>query len=865
MNEICKNIREELTLEGRAPEDATIREHLASCEECSRFLERVSAMEREIRALPERNVSDDVVARLLARPELARSKKTSWRTWAIAVAAAASVAFLAFLLPAYREEQTSSRRADLASQPSKEVRRYDPGSGARQQDMPRDSAANHEPLDTFGGAMPSPPPEGIPGGIPSEPAMDDKRLVAQQEGFASGGKLERKDSVDSLEKKQDVEKAMPRLSRVPARELNEAQAQRDPGDYRELDGGRASGLALFADEVHPEKRVDRAPVVPDIARQAHVEGTVLLEVVVDKEGNVVQASVVRSIPVLDQAALDAVRQWKYVPTESDELRRFHVSVPFRLSEFNKPDDSKSPKRPDEESAFSLLKERRRVDDVPFRQATGYWANTYIAGDPWLRQLEARLRRFPVESYGAPAMALHRIARPAPLLLDPSSKAALAVFVHADRAGITEKSRLLVQVGIQAREQHGRRRPPMNVAVVLHTAAAPAAAEASSIRAFLDSLETSREPGDRFRLIVAGPLGGEVLTPETFRHGPLTVALQDLFTRGASSGTALGPKDAMALALQRVLEGDDPNAPLGTSLVILATTERLGAQVEPLRRMASHAAVGGVTVSAVAIGDGAQIAETERIALAGHGRVYGVASATDAPRVVDGELSAAGRTVARAVRLRIQLAEGVRLVDVLGSERLDARETERVRAEEKSIDVRLARNLGIEADRGDDEDGIQIVLPSFYAGDAHSILLDVVADRPGPIAEVTARYKDLVQLENTVARASLALARKEAAPGTLETGVFKNYLGYRVSESLRDAAELLSRGRTEEAREALEKARGLLLGIELSVPELSSDRDVARDVALLDGYLSSLSRVDPNYLRDSLFYASALKRLWIATS
>jgi protein TonB len=64
----------------------------------------------------------------------------------------------------------------------------------------------------------------------------------------------------------------------------------------------------------PRKIVDFRPVYPDLARKARVEGTVILESVLDTSGNVTQLRVIRSVPLLDQAALDAVRQWKYTPT-----------------------------------------------------------------------------------------------------------------------------------------------------------------------------------------------------------------------------------------------------------------------------------------------------------------------------------------------------------------------------------------------------------------------------------------------------------------------------------------------------------------------------------------------------------------------
>lgn len=52
---------------------------------------------------------------------------------------------------------------------------------------------------------------------------------------------------------------------------------------------------------------------PPAARQARVTGTVILEIKVGVDGKVTDAKVLRGIPLLDQAALDAVRQWEYRP------------------------------------------------------------------------------------------------------------------------------------------------------------------------------------------------------------------------------------------------------------------------------------------------------------------------------------------------------------------------------------------------------------------------------------------------------------------------------------------------------------------------------------------------------------------------
>jgi protein TonB len=66
--------------------------------------------------------------------------------------------------------------------------------------------------------------------------------------------------------------------------------------------------------VPPRKTNDARPVYPDLARQARVEGTVVMEAVLDPSGRVTQLRVIQSVPLLDRAALDAVRQWRYTPS-----------------------------------------------------------------------------------------------------------------------------------------------------------------------------------------------------------------------------------------------------------------------------------------------------------------------------------------------------------------------------------------------------------------------------------------------------------------------------------------------------------------------------------------------------------------------
>jgi protein TonB len=64
----------------------------------------------------------------------------------------------------------------------------------------------------------------------------------------------------------------------------------------------------------PKKFRHVNPVYPKIAQAAKVQGIVILEATIAKDGSVRDVKVLRSIPMLDQAAIDAVRQWQYTPT-----------------------------------------------------------------------------------------------------------------------------------------------------------------------------------------------------------------------------------------------------------------------------------------------------------------------------------------------------------------------------------------------------------------------------------------------------------------------------------------------------------------------------------------------------------------------
>jgi protein TonB len=67
----------------------------------------------------------------------------------------------------------------------------------------------------------------------------------------------------------------------------------------------------------PSKLKHVAPIYPDVAVRGRVEGTVVLECLVSPQGRVASVKVLQGKPLLETAAVEAVRQWVYTPTLRD--------------------------------------------------------------------------------------------------------------------------------------------------------------------------------------------------------------------------------------------------------------------------------------------------------------------------------------------------------------------------------------------------------------------------------------------------------------------------------------------------------------------------------------------------------------------
>ncbi len=86
----------------------------------------------------------------------------------------------------------------------------------------------------------------------------------------------------------------------------------------------------------PQKIKDVRPVYPAAAQNARAQGMVIAEATIDPSGVVIDAQILRSIPMLDVAALDAVLRWVFEPRPESPPVRMTVTVRFALDSKSKP-------------------------------------------------------------------------------------------------------------------------------------------------------------------------------------------------------------------------------------------------------------------------------------------------------------------------------------------------------------------------------------------------------------------------------------------------------------------------------------------------------------------------------------------------
>jgi protein TonB len=147
----------------------------------------------------------------------------------------------------------------------------------------------------------APPAASVPVPVPDAEAPTEQKIASQEELSQASPGVSTEGSGDNI------------VVAPPSDELPKF------GDY------------VYVEEL-PEAVTKVTPVYPDIAREAGVDGQVLVQALVGKDGKVKDVRVVKSIPMLDAAAVAAVKQWVFKPALSNNKPvAVWVAVPVKFS------------------------------------------------------------------------------------------------------------------------------------------------------------------------------------------------------------------------------------------------------------------------------------------------------------------------------------------------------------------------------------------------------------------------------------------------------------------------------------------------------------------------------------------------------
>jgi hypothetical protein len=336
----------------------------------------------------------------------------------------------------------------------------------------------------------------------------------------------------------------------------------------------------------------------------------------------------------------------------------------------------------------------------------------------------------------------------------------------------------------------------------------------------------------------------------------------------TSGSGTNIYDGLQLGYQEAQKNADRE---GVSLVILLSDGQVNAGVtDPAQFQQLAAANVDKDIQTTTIGVGVDFNEDLMLSIAreGKGNYHFIKDSADTQKVFAKELDELTQIVAKALKLRIKLADGVGLVRVLGAAKLSEGQVKQVKAEEKKIDKKVYEELGISRNRQKDKDepGIKVLIPNFYRGDSHVVMMEISIPKGSgtrSVADVFLKYKDLVFKSNRETKTTVSVdyvPDKETMVASVNKNVKKNLLGFQTGEALTEAAALIEQGRIAEAVKKVDE-RMTVLG--LAAKEWR-DKDLDKDGKLLDRYKTVIAQLNSaphlasgefgQYLKKSLTYA-----------
>jgi len=137
-----------------------------------------------------------------------------------------------------------------------------------------------------------------------ELSISRTEAIVQEEEVQKG--IDERQAVHDKKAKQELEERDRILEEIKKEKVEDEQKIKIDEAIQEKKPVRAIG------EIKPPKLIKKVePIYPEIAIKDKIEGVVILEVTTDIYGRVKNIKILRSIPPLDQAAIDALKQWEY--------------------------------------------------------------------------------------------------------------------------------------------------------------------------------------------------------------------------------------------------------------------------------------------------------------------------------------------------------------------------------------------------------------------------------------------------------------------------------------------------------------------------------------------------------------------------
>lgn len=414
----------------------------------------------------------------------------------------------------------------------------------------------------------------------------------------------------------------------------------------------------------------------------------------------------------------------------------------------------------------------------------------------------------------------------------------AVGLHAEleRSRLsTDGERVHLQIALMARRGEAPPRPRMDVRLVFDRSGSMMGEKWTHAIRAAHALVDRLQPGDTFGLISYSDEATVDLAPTRVGNGRAAHRVID----GLVTGGGTNVEAALQLASRHAPRRRQMNDVLLTVLVSDGVANVGQTNPQELGRIARQTfdRTGTLTTS---VGLGTDFDEATMLAIAreGTGSYHFVRRAGDITDILQDELEERAQAVAQALRLRIELADGVVARRVYGSRVLDEQQAQAVRRTEIATDRRLARELGITRDRQRDEDrGLRIHLPSFRRADQHVVLMELEVP-PGTdasqIARVSLDYKDLLARRNRDASVEVRAERtrdREAGVASTQRTVKRTVLAFQAGDALRGASDALSRGDLNGARSMLAERQRVLV----AAADLWQDSALRDDANLLGRY------------------------------